>query len=363
MRPARDPGANPRSALAAAAERGPAPRRCPPRPSFTRVRRWLRPPRQLRPTRAGWTFFALTFGVGFAALNTGNNLLYLVLALMLSFLVLSGVLSESALRGIAVGRRVPRELHAERDAWVSVEVHNRQRRVAAYALVVEDRIRVDGREVPAGRVFALRLEPGGSETRTYRLRPTRRGELVFEGFVVSTRFPFGLFSKSLAIPAPERTLVYPALDAVAVPPEFGGVREAGDAVSGPRGRGGEVGGVREFVPGDAPRRIDWRVSLRARALWVRDVQSEHQAEVEVRLRTARREPGDDFERDVRASASEVAAFLARGLRVGLRTDREHLEPRDGGRQRARLLGFLARVEPGREPDGEPSREPSRQEAP
>ena len=79
---------------------------------LARVRRWLRPPRRLRPTRAGWSFFAITFGVGFAALNTGNNLLYLVLALMLSFLVLSGVLSESALRGIAVRRRLPRELYA-----------------------------------------------------------------------------------------------------------------------------------------------------------------------------------------------------------------------------------------------------------
>ena len=62
---------------------------------FSRARRWLRPPRTLRPTRAGWSFFALCFGVGFAALNTGNNLLYLVMALMLAFLVLSGVLSEA----------------------------------------------------------------------------------------------------------------------------------------------------------------------------------------------------------------------------------------------------------------------------
>ena len=35
---------------------------------FSRVRRWLRPPRRFSPTRAGWVFFALTFGVGFAAL-------------------------------------------------------------------------------------------------------------------------------------------------------------------------------------------------------------------------------------------------------------------------------------------------------
>ena len=79
-----------------------------------RLSRWLRPPRTLRPTRAGWIFFALTFGVGFAALNTGNNLLYLVLSLMLAFLVLSGVFSESTLRGIRVRRRLPREFFAGR---------------------------------------------------------------------------------------------------------------------------------------------------------------------------------------------------------------------------------------------------------
>ena len=80
--------------------------------------RW-RPPHpaashpSLRPTRAGWSFFAITLGVGFAALNTGNNLLYLVLSLMLAFLVLSGFLSESALRGLEIERVLPRDLHSQ----------------------------------------------------------------------------------------------------------------------------------------------------------------------------------------------------------------------------------------------------------
>jgi len=255
-------------------------------------------------------------------------------------------LSESALRGVALCRRVPRELYAERDAWVSVEIHNRQRRVVAYAVVVEDRwIDGAGRERAAGRSFALRIAPGGCETRSYRLRPEQRGELEFAGFVVSTRFPFGLFSKSRTFDAPERALVYPAIDPVPIPRDFGGVRESGEGVAGPRGRGAEVGGVREYQRGDAPRRIAWRASLRSRALWVREVESEHQGEVEVRLRTANRSADARFERDVRGSASEVAALLERGLRVGLRTDREHLAPGAGTQQRARLLGFLARVAP------------------
>jgi uncharacterized protein (DUF58 family) len=351
---ARDPGPDQRSAVGRESEAhpafrgtvGPAARRRRLRRRFSGALRWLRPPRQLRPTRAGWSFFALTFGVGFAALNTGNNLLYLVLALMLAFLVLSGVLSESVLRGIALRRHVPRELYAERDAWVSVEIHNRQRRVVAYAVVVEDRwIDAAGRERAAGRCFALRIAPGGCEARSYRLCPELRGELVFAGFVVSTRFPFGLFSKSLSIDAAECALVYPAVDPVPIPRDFRGARESGEGVAGPRGRGAEVGGVREYQRGDAPRRIAWRASLRSRALWVREVESEHQGEVEVRLRTAGRPADARFERDVRGSASDVAALLERGLRVGLRTDREQLASGAGAQQRARLLGFLARVAP------------------
>ena len=47
--------------------------------ALERLARWLKPPRLLRPTRAGWSFFVTTFAVGFAALNMGSNLLYLVL--------------------------------------------------------------------------------------------------------------------------------------------------------------------------------------------------------------------------------------------------------------------------------------------
>ena len=81
----------------------------------------------LRPTRAGWSFFVLTFGVGFAALNTGNNLLYLVLSQMLAFLVLSGILSEAALRGIRVERELPRDIFAGLSPnRVLLHIHNTQ---------------------------------------------------------------------------------------------------------------------------------------------------------------------------------------------------------------------------------------------
>ncbi len=315
---------------------------------FSGARRWLRPPRMLRPTRAGWSFFAFTFGVGFAALNTGNNLLYLVLALMLSFLVLSGVLSEAALRGIRVRRRLPAELFAGRSARVALEIQNTQRRVAAFAIVVEDRAAEPGGvDRASGRCVALRVGPRASEVRSYAFEPRQRGPLCFRGFVVSTRFPFGLFSKSLRLDAQEQTLVYPALERVPTPRNDAPASSGGARPLPRDGAGDAADELRDFASGDPARRIHWRASSRARRLLVRRRVGDESAELEVLLHTAGSEPGLAFERRISRAASEVVAGLDAGRRVGLRAGAERIRAATGPRQRAHLLAFLARLAPAR----------------
>jgi uncharacterized protein (DUF58 family) len=156
-----------------------------------------------------------------------------------------------------------------------------------------------------------------------------------------------MFAKAMEIEGEEPALAYPALEPVRVPDAFGSPREDGDEISGPRGAGADVGGLRDFVTGDPLRRIHWRASLRQRELLVREVESEHAAEVELRLRTAHVEPGEEFERLVRWVASEAAALVTAGFVVGLRTDHDRVAAAAGERQRASLLTFLARVEPGK----------------
>ena len=310
-----------------------------------RVRRWLRPPRTLRPTRAGWVFFALTLGVGMAALNTGNNLMYMVLSLLLSFLVLSGVMSESALRGIQVRRVLPPELVAEQEAIVGVEVTNQQSRVPAFAVVVEDVIHVGTTTRPAGRAFALRVAPYAAEMRSYRFTPPKRGPLEFVGFRVATRFPFGLFSKALWIEAPRGVLVFPPLDRMHVAaPRLGALRR-GEWRAGPAGQSPESAGLRGYAPGDAHRRVHWRASLRRGALLVREQEQESTGEHLVRLRTANFMPGAAFEDAVRRAASDVAEHLRSGLRVALHTDTVAFPHGDGAAHRRRLLAHLALVSP------------------
>ena len=65
-----------------------------------------------RPTKEGLTFIALSLFVGFAAINTGNNLLYLTFGIMMSFVVASGVLSMINLSRIDVRLRSPGDVFA-----------------------------------------------------------------------------------------------------------------------------------------------------------------------------------------------------------------------------------------------------------
>ena len=90
----------------------------------------LRPPRKkLKVTREGKYFIGITFGVGFAAVNTGNNLLYLLLGMLLSMIVVSGVLSELSLRELTVVRRLPPRAWVARPHLVEIEAFNHKRRI------------------------------------------------------------------------------------------------------------------------------------------------------------------------------------------------------------------------------------------
>src|SRR4051812_50090552 len=56
--------------------------------------------RPIRFTRFGTFYVLFSIGVGAAAINTGNNLLYLILGILLGFIIISGFLSDSGLWGI-----------------------------------------------------------------------------------------------------------------------------------------------------------------------------------------------------------------------------------------------------------------------
>ncbi|HEU0032216.1 MAG TPA: hypothetical protein VFQ53_16390, partial [Kofleriaceae bacterium] len=212
---------------------------------WARVRKKLRPPRRLRFTREGRIIVLLSIGIGFAAINTGNNLLYLLLAWLLSFIIASGVLSEMTLRRLTVERRPPPRIFAGEPFLMEVVIKNGKPKRASYSIEVED---LQGKTPIDKRCYFLKIPEAKSQRTSYRHTFVRRGLYTLTGYRIATKFPFALFRKSRDVDAPLEVLVYPARVPVPRPPPRAATR--GDAVADKLGRRGEFFGLRERRVGD-----------------------------------------------------------------------------------------------------------------
>ena len=63
-------------------------------------------------TRAGALYVVVVLVVGVAALNTGNNLLYMIVAAMLAAIAVSGIASAVCLRGLELDLKIADHIFA-----------------------------------------------------------------------------------------------------------------------------------------------------------------------------------------------------------------------------------------------------------
>ena len=146
--------------------------------AWKRIRAW----RRIRFTRAGLLFTLGALGVGFAAINTGNNLLYLLLGAMLGAMAVSGWLSEQTLRGLAITRSAPTGIPVEQDVRIRYRVTNRKGRLASFAVELQE----PGLPGPA---FIPRVRPGeraeGQATERFLISETEEERVptqLFNGY-------------------------------------------------------------------------------------------------------------------------------------------------------------------------------------
>ena len=267
-------------------------------------------------TREGKAFVLVTVGVGIAAVNTGNNLLYLMLALMLSILLLSMVLSEVALARIRVRRKLPDRAFAGTTCVVEITLANSKKRVPSYSLEVEDRVRNEPTE---RRCYFLKVGPASEQVAGYRRTPSRRGVLELTEFRLGTRYPFGLVEKTRLVDAPDELIVYPRIVPVE-PVALRALVEGADRASGRPGPGTEVSGLRGYRAGDEARAIHWRRTATLGRLVVRERERDAAGRLTLLVDNARPADADDeweraFEHGISRAASIAAAALARNVAV------------------------------------------------
>jgi uncharacterized protein (DUF58 family) len=319
-------------------------------PLARRLESWgrhMRPPRRLKFTREGKFFVGITLGVGFAAINTANNLLYLLLGMLLALIVVSGVMSELSLRDLIVVRRLPLRAQVGRPHLVEIEVFNHKSRVPSYAIEVED---LRSGQPADKRCFFLKISPKSAQVAAYRRTPMRRGRDVHVGFRIATRFPFGLFEKSREVLADGELIIYPAVDSVTLPLAPATGRFPGADLVVARGHGEEFLGLKLMRPGEDPRDVHWRKSAAVGQMVMRERARETRPDITLTLDTIRpdgatEEWGVAFERRIRDVASRAVAHLKRGDRVAVSSTSGGTVRADRSVGADPVLRYLALAEP------------------
>ena len=327
------------------------------RPRLAALRARFRPPRRLRPRLGGTVLVAGVFLLGLATLNTGNNLLYLLVGQLLGLIALSGWLSEQSIAGLAVERRVPPSVTAGQRARIEYRIRNRKRRLATVSLELSEAhvrrvgdapaaARDSAAVVPVGAAFLPALAAGESAAVHGWLEPPRRGVYRLERLTLSTRYPFGLFVKERDLVVPGALVVWPRTDRPVRAVQTGGARGdrrrvgAGAAAGAERA---EFRGLRPYRSGDDPRDVHWRSSARLSVPVVREYDREAADSWWLVL-----DLGGTSSVDLQESAVELAAALAaraaaRGDRFGFAAGHARLVPAATGGQLEAVLDVLAAV--------------------
>ena len=330
---------------------------------------------RIQPTISGTMLIALSLGIGTAAYNSANNILFITLSLLLACLVFSGVLAWLNLRGVAWRLQLQPPWRAGEDAAVGLELHNGKRVLPTYGLWFEltavarsaepestapspaaGRWWRKATERPLREILAAadraeasgqlhlgeRLDPDGVARLDWAFQPARRGRLRVEVESVGSLYPFGFLRKSHATDVRHEIIVWPApveyrrVESVVAQTPSAGERTAR------AGSGADLLALRRYEPGDSHRLIHWKASARMRQLLVRQFAAESQEGYVLRFSTvAEHWPrAEQFELAV-SFAATLAEDLFRAGRLQLAAvDDELAQPI---RRVANLEAFLNRL--------------------
>lgn len=241
--------------------------------------RWIGYKIEYKISREGWIYLGGLLLVALAALNTGNNLLFLILASLIAIVLMSGILSSVTLSGIEMHLALPEHIFAGQPVRAMVELENQKLTLPSFSLRVEA-IHEKGAAAAMFEqpVYFPYLPKQDCVQQNVPMTFARRGVYHQDAFHIVTRFPFGFLQKARRLNLKTEALVYPSVEPTAeymeVLPVIQGALE-----SHSKGRGQDLYALRDYVHTDSARLVHWKATARSGSLMVREFAREEDSRV------------------------------------------------------------------------------------
>ncbi len=278
---------------------------------------WLPFLTQYHVTREGWIYFGSVIVVIFAAINTNNNLLYMVLSALIAVLLLSGIFSGVNFRLLQAELRVPPYAYAGESFPISLQIRNQKAVSPSFSLNIET---IDDTGFLFQPFYVACVRPKSQAFNNGEAMLRYRGHYQIRKVKVQSRYPFGFFLKARDYAVKAECICYPEI----IPQDemsFSAADILGSNQRFERGIGSDLYMIRNYLPVDSARHVHWKASAKTGTLKTREFAAEESRRVLIYLdRFGHVDQMSDFEKLVSYAAS-IAFYLIRdGIDVGVVTD-------------------------------------------
>ena len=232
-----------------------------------------------RITKGGVLFTLAVIGVAMAAAVSANNLLFLILATMISTIMVSGLISRLCLAGLELDLFIPEHVTAGRAVPAKLYVRNLKSGMPSFSILL---VGVEGKHPLTRPIYFPVIPGGGLLEETVEVQFPRRGIYKENSFAFSTRFPFGFLEKTARVTLRREALVYPSIE----PHEgFENLLEGitGDIETHYQGLGKDFYRIRPYNAFESARHVDWKATAHTGDLQVREFARESERSVEIFL--------------------------------------------------------------------------------
>jgi len=265
--------------------------------------------------KAGWIYIALTILIGFSAVNTGNNLIYIIASALLSYMLVSGIFGRRNLYEIDIEVEAPQEIYAQTDIPIGIRLINRRKLMPALLIGVL----IENQQV----LFPF-VDAGREGKRFCTVGFQQRGEYFIGEIYVCSVFPFNFFTRYRKIRKTIKLTVFPKpqrCQYASLPGRQ--ARLKGDVSTLTIGYDSDIISIRDYSSGDPLKYINWKSTAKTGVLKTKELSAIQLEQVMIDFDKM---VGHDLEHKISCTTFLILQFIRSNIPVGLRIDGESFNP-------------------------------------
>lgn len=268
--------------------------------------------------------------MGLSAVNTGNNLVYIIASALLSYMLASGIFGRSNIYGLDAEVIFPEDIFAGTETIAEIRVKNLRKRLPAFLITVE---------VAGGSCFFPHIGAASTESGFIPIKFNKRGAASIEGVLFISNFPFNFFKRFRSVRKNFTLTVYPKAYRCSLS-QFseGNSRQRGEKELNKPGYEADILSIRDYVPGDPPKYISWKSTAKTGELKTKELSAVERQQVTIDFDGMEKV---DLERSLSCATYAVLWFIRSGVPVGLKIGGEVLKPALSVQHKRLLLTRLA----------------------